>query len=65
MPALLTNKSLINNLVYTLPIYIYASTNIQILISSVDSLIHQPGIVQKQITILHWENNEDIESKNK
>ena len=65
MPALLTNKSLINNLVYTLPIYIYASTNIEILISSVDSLIHQPGIVQKQITILHWENNEDIESKNK
>lgn len=63
MPSLLTNKSLVGNIAYTLPIYLFASENLELLIASLDSLIHQPGIALSLVTILYENNFSDLPSK--
>ncbi|KAK6633881.1 hypothetical protein RUM44_004488 [Polyplax serrata] len=60
MPALLTNKSLFGNEVFSVPIYIFASKNLEVMISALDSLIHQPGIVPSLITILYESESSDV-----
>lgn len=65
MPALLTNKSLFGNEVFSVPIYIFASKNLEVMISALDSLIHQPGIVPSLITILYESESSDVVGKTK
>lgn len=61
MPALLTNKSLIGNPVYTMPIYLFASQNLEIMIAALDNLIHQPGASASLVTVLYENNTSDID----
>lgn len=63
LPALLTNRSLIGNPVYSTPVFLYASNNSEILISSLDSLIHQPGVYLPVITVFYEEENTDVLGK--
>lgn len=63
LPALLTNRSLIGNPVYSTPVFLFASNNTEILISSLDSLIHQPGVYLPVITVFYEEGNIDVPGK--
>lgn len=60
LPALLTNRSLIGNAVFSVPVYLFASDNVEIFISSLDSLIHQPGIHLPLVTVFYHENQTDV-----
>lgn len=65
IPSLLTNRSLIGNPAYSSPFFLYASNNFELLVASMDSLLHQPGVFVPLITVLYHESQTDVSGNSK
>ncbi|RZF42012.1 hypothetical protein LSTR_LSTR003517 [Laodelphax striatellus] len=52
-PALLTNRSLIGNPVYSSPIVVVASRQLSSLVLTLQSLVHQPGIHAPSVLVVY------------
>ncbi|KAG8311004.1 hypothetical protein J6590_051533 [Homalodisca vitripennis] len=59
-PALLTNRSLIGNAVYSTPIIVVGGTSLGTLSLTLQTLIHQPGIHSPSVLVLYPETETDM-----
>lgn len=57
-PALLTNRSLIGNPVYSTPILVVGGSSLDSLSLTLQTLTHQPGIHSPSVLVLCPDNNE-------
>ncbi|XP_054281467.1 protein O-linked-mannose beta-1,2-N-acetylglucosaminyltransferase 1-like isoform X2 [Macrosteles quadrilineatus] len=59
-PALLTNRSLIGNPVYSTPLIVVGGSSLDTLSLTLQTLIHQPGIHSPSVLVLYPEANEEM-----
>lgn len=59
-PALLTNRSLIGNAVYSTPVIVVGGSSLATLSLTLQSLIHQPGIHSPSVLVLYPEGYEEM-----
>uniref|UniRef100_A0A1B6KQP2 Alpha-1,3-mannosyl-glycoprotein 2-beta-N-acetylglucosaminyltransferase n=1 Tax=Graphocephala atropunctata TaxID=36148 RepID=A0A1B6KQP2_9HEMI len=59
-PALLTNRSLIGNAVYSTPILVVGGTSLASLSLTLQTLIHQPGIHSPSVLVLYLETETEM-----
>lgn len=59
-PALLTNRSLIGNPVYSSPVIVVAGKSLSSLILTLESLIYQPGIHAPSVFVLYTNGQDKV-----